>query len=115
MTYSSSMSLSRSRYAERNQNIFSFRADRKGLGPVSNSIVLVVLLCILGLFYIAQVTKTSALGYQVNELQTKHGELQKQHDELQVAAARLQSLDRVASSKPAKTLVTTAPTATIAN
>lgn len=115
MTYSSSMSLSRSRFGSRNQNTTSFRSEKKQIGPVSNTIVLIVLACLLGLFYLAQVTKTNAYGYTINELSQKQAELKTQHNELEVASARLQALDRAKNSKPAKNLVSVAPTATITN
>ncbi len=109
------MSLSRSRFGTRNQNTTSFRSEKKGIGPISNTIVLIVLACLLGLFYLAQVTKTNAYGYKISELTERQSELKAQHSELEVASARLQALDRVKTSEPAKNLVTVAPTATIAN
>ncbi len=115
MTYSSSMSLSRTQFTARNQNRISFNTGKTGFGPVSNTILLIVLGCLLGLFYLAQVTKTNAFGYQINELTQKQTELQAAHDQLEVASARLQSLDRVKNSQPAKKLVSVAPTATVAN
>lgn len=109
------MSLSRSRFGTRNQNTTSFRSGKKGIGPISNTIVLIVLACLLGLFYLAQVTKTNAHGYKINELTQRQSELKAEHNQLEVASARLQALDRARDSKPAKNLVTVAPTATIAN
>lgn len=109
------MSLSRSRFGSRNQNITSLRSQKKGIGPISNTIVLIVLACLLGLFYLAQVTKTNAYGYQINELTQRQSELRAQHSELEVASARLQALDRVKNSAPAKNLVSVAPTGTVAN
>lgn len=115
MTYSSSLALGRQRFANRNQNTTSLRAQEKRLGPVSNTIMLIVLACLLGLLYLTQVTKTNALGYQIDDLQAEHGSLQSEHDELQIASARLQALDRVKNSEVAKNLVTVAPSATIQN
>jgi hypothetical protein len=109
------MSISRSRFAQRNQNSTSFRSEKQGIGPVSNTIILIVLACLLGLFYLAQVTKTNAYGYQINELSQKQTELRATHDQLEVASARLQSVERVKNSKPAKSLVSVAPTTTLAN
>jgi hypothetical protein len=83
------------------------------IGPVSNSIVLVILSCLLGLLYLTQVTKTNASGYKLDQLKKEYSLLEKNHDELELSAARLQSMDRVASSKAAKNLVSVAPTATI--
>lgn len=115
MTYSSSLSMSRNYYAQRNQNSTSFRGSKKGIGPVSNTIVLIVLLCLLGMFYLAQVTKTNSFGYKISELSARQEELKSEHDQLEVASARLQSLERVKNSQPAGRLVSTAPTATITN
>jgi hypothetical protein len=85
----------------------------KTIGPVSNSIVLVLLSCLLGLLYLTQVTKTNATGYQINQLKEQYSQLQKDHDELELSAARLQSMDRVAKSPVASNLVSVAPTATV--
>ena len=130
MTYSSALSLSRGQYAQaahtaplrnrqtyagRNQNVVSFaRAERK-LGPISNTIILVVLVCLLGLLYLTQVTKTNTFGYQINSLQHKQAQLQAEHDDLTLASAQLQSLDRVQHSSTAGSLVAVAPSGTVQN
>lgn len=87
----------------------------RAIGPVSNTIILVVLACILGLLYLTQVTKTNAYGYKINNLQSQQASLSQQNDDLQVAAARQQALDRVADSQVAKNMVSVAPTATVQN
>src|SRR5689334_22930069 len=127
MTYSSAVSLSRGQfggparatfsrgpqtYAGRNQNVVAYAASERRLGPISNTIILVVLACLLGLLYLTQVTKTNAFGYQINDLQQKQAALQAEHDDLTLASARLQSLNRVQNSDEAKNLVAIAPTAT---
>lgn len=113
MTYSSSVSASRRQYARRHQNTVTFKATARTLGPVSNSVVLMVLACLIGLLYLAQVTKTSSLGYTINGLSEKKSELTSEKAGLEVTAARLQSLDRVAASEAAKKLVSVAPSGTI--
>jgi hypothetical protein len=115
MTYSSSLAMSRGRYAGRNQNTTSFRVTEHTLGPISNSIILIVLACLLGLLYLTQVTKTNAYGYTINALNKQQTSLQQQHDQLQVASARLQALERVKNSAAAKNLVSVAPSATVQN
>lgn len=115
MTYSSSLSMSRQRYAGRNQNTTSFRNQERALGPISNTIMLIVLACILGLLYLTQVTKTNAYGYKINSLSQQQSQLQQEHAELEVASARLQALDRVKNSEVAKNLVSIAPDATLQN
>jgi hypothetical protein len=107
--------MNRSRYQGRNQNSINFRAQARTLGPISNTIILIVLACLLGLLYLTQVTKTNAYGYQINGLQQQKAKLNSQHDDLEVASARLQSLSRVSNSGVAKNLVSVAPTATVRN
>lgn len=109
------MALDRQRFGMRNQNTTNFKSEKRGIGPVSNTIILVVLACLLGLLYLTQVTKTNAFGYKINSLNEQQAQLQQEHDELEVAAARLQSLDRVKNSDVAKGLVSVAPSATVQN
>lgn len=113
MTYSSSLALSRRRFASRHQNAVSFQEQTTSIGPVSNTIILLVLSCLLGLLYLTQVTKTNSSGYIINDLQKQHTQLQKEHEDLELTAARLQSLDRVSSSPANQSLVSVAPTTTV--
>ncbi len=116
MTYSSSLAMSRQRYsARRNQNAVSFKREKRGIGPVSNTIILIILGCVLGLLYLTQVTKTTAFGYKINDLRTQASSLQAEHDELEVASARLQSLERVKSSPVANNLVSVASSGVVQN
>lgn len=115
MTYSSSLAVNRQRFAVKNQNTTTFAANEKALGPISNTIILIVLACVLGLMYLTQVTKTNAYGYRINSLTTEATALQQEHDELEVAAARLQALNRVKDSDAAKNLVSVAPAGTLSN
>ena len=113
MTYSSSLSMNRTRFSGRNQNSVSFQAKARTLRPVSNTITLIVLACLLGLLYLTQVTKTNAFGYQIDSMQQKQSQLKSEHDDLEVASARLQSLNRVQNSEVAKSMVPVAPSATV--
>lgn len=113
MTYSSSVSMSRKRFATRHQNVVAINQSARTIGPISNTIMLVVLSCLLGLLYLTQVTKTNANGYEIDSLQKEHASLQKENEQLELAAARLQSLDRVADSKVSKNLVSVAPSSTL--
>lgn len=115
MTYSSTLTVGRQRYARRNQNSVSFMGESRKLGPISNAVVLIVLACLLGLVYLTQVTKTNAYSYQIKSLQQEQSSLKDERDELEVASARLQALDTIKASKEAQSLVTVAPTATIQN
>lgn len=113
MTYSSSLAMSRKRFAVRHQNAVSFREQTRTIGPVSNTVILVVLSCLLGLLYLTQVTKTNANGYTIDGLSKQHAQLQKEHEDLELTAARLQSIDRVADSPASKNLVSVAPSGTV--
>ena len=115
MTYSSSVSVNRHSYVRRGQNSISFRSRTKTLGPVSNTIVLILLACLIGLLCLTQVTKTNGYGYQINTLQRQQSQLESEKENLEVTAARLQSLDRIKSSQVAKSLVPTSPAGTIRN
>lgn len=115
MTYSSSLAIGRQRYARRNQNTTSFKKESRGFGPVSNTIILIVLSCLLGLLYLTQVTKTNAFGYKIDELRSESASLQVEHDELEVASARLQSLERAKNSPVANNMVSVAPADVIQN
>lgn len=105
--------MGRQRYAGRNQNTTSLRDRETRLGPISNTVLLIVLACLLGLMYLTQVTKTNSYGYRINELQQQQTQLKDEQAELEIASARLQSLERVKNSKQAQALVATAPTATL--
>lgn len=121
MTYSSTLAMGRQQMVSRTpgqnvsrgQNSVSFRVTDKRLGPVSNTIVLIVLACLLGLLYLTQVTKTNAYGYQINKLQNEQSSLQQQHEDLSVASAREQSLERVASSAQAQAMTPATPSGAV--
>ena len=105
--------MGRSRFATRGQNAVSFRSDSRRLGPVSNAIVLLVLICLIGLVYLTQVTKTNEYSYQIRELQTKQSTLKEEQKDLELTAARLKSIDSEALANATSGLVTVAPTETI--
>lgn len=113
MTYSSSLALGRSQFSGHGRNSVSFRASERKFGPISNTIILIVLACLLGLLYLTQVTKTNAYGYTINELHVQQTALQSKNADLQVDSARLQSLDRAQNSTVASTMVAVAPTASV--
>jgi hypothetical protein len=115
MTYSSSLAVGRQRYASRNQNTTSFQARGRSIGPVSNTIILIVLACIVGLLYLTQVTKTNAYSYQINDLKDQQAGLRAEHDQLAIDSARLQAQERIKNSDVSKKLVSVAPTGIVQN
>lgn len=88
----------------RNQNTAKFQL-RDGLGPVTSTVLVILLLSVLGLIYLTQITKTSNYGYQINELREQRAELQDKQAALQVETARLQSLQRAQESDVAASMV----------
>lgn len=115
MTYGKTVLSSRASAYQRNHNVVTMNTNRSALGPVSNIIVLVVLMCLLGLMYLTQVTKTNALGYKVSDLTSKQTDLKEEYASLQVESERLQSLERVKASEAAAKLPDTRPTAFVSN
>ena len=117
MTYSNTLALGRRHYGpnRRHQNSVSFRREGKRVGPVTNTIILIVLACLLGLLYLTQVTKTNTYGYQINSLQQQQTQLQSQNSQLQVTSASLQAVSKVQSSQVSQSLVPVAPSATVPN
>jgi hypothetical protein len=115
MTYGKNVSISRQAAYQKNRNVITMSASKAGLGPVSNAIVLILVMCLLGLMYLTQVTKTNALGYKVSELNTKQAQLKEDYASLEVESVRLQSLERVKSSEVAQKMTDTKPTAVVAN
>ncbi|HKU18231.1 MAG TPA: hypothetical protein VJP80_03065 [Candidatus Saccharimonadales bacterium] len=114
MTYSSSLAVGRkTAFAARGQNGVVFRTQERALGPVSNTVILIVLALVLGMLYLTQVTKTNAYGYQINGLQQQQAQLTAEHNDLEVASARLQAVPRIQNSAEAKSLVATAPAETV--
>src|SRR5438067_11730741 len=113
MTYSSSLALGRQRYQRPNQNAVSFRLERRTLGPISNTVPLIILACLLGLLYLTQVTKTNSYGYRITNLKDQAAKLHQEHDQLEVTSARMQALDRVRDRPVAKNLVSVSPSATV--
>lgn len=113
MTYSSSASVNRQRFSTRGQNAVSFKAESKRLGPVSNAIVLLVMVCLIGLVYLTQVTKTNSFSYEINNLETQQSQLKEEQKDLELTAARLRSVDENRVAQASQGLVSVAPSGTI--
>ncbi len=116
MTYSSSLALGRAQYSgAHNRNSISFRVKAKSLGPVSNTIILIVLVCLLGLLYLSQVTETNVYGFRLNSLEQQQASLKNENANLEVASAQLQSVGQAQNSVVAKNMVTITPSASAIN
>jgi uncharacterized membrane protein len=111
MTYSASVTMSRARFSHKGQNTVTFVREDRRMGPVTNSIVLVVLVCLLGMLYLTQVTHTNSLSYKINSLQKKQADLKDEKQNLELSSARLQSIESIKSSQAASKLVSATPVA----
>jgi len=88
----------------RNQNLTAFMPSEK-LGPISHTVLVVLLVAFLGLLYLTQLTRTSAFAYEINEVNEAQAQLVAEHDDLRIENARLQSLTRVQQSAIAAEMV----------
>lgn len=113
MTYSSSASVNRQRFSTRGQNAVSFKTESKRLGPITNAVVLLVMVCLIGLVYLTQVTKTNSFSYQINDLEHKQSELKDEQKDLELTAARLRDVNSERVAKASAGLVSVAPSGTI--
>ena len=77
---------------------------QEGFGPITRTLLLVIVVGTLGLMYLTQITKTSAYGFQIAQLEDRRNELQDKNESLRVETARLQSIERVRNSEFAATL-----------
>ncbi len=109
MTYSQATSVRARSAFGRNQNTTSFSSSRPAVGPVSNVIILVIIVALLGLVYLTQVTKTYGLGYKLSDLTSRSKQLNDEYDGLQLESAKLKTIDRVEKSTVASAMTTVAP------
>ncbi len=113
MTYSSAVNVRRQRFTARGQNAVTFKTSSKRLGPVSNAIVLLAVICMLGLVYLTQVTKTNSYSYQIDQLEQRQSTLREEQKDLELSAARLRAIDDTRITASAEELVAATPTGTI--
>lgn len=110
MTYSEATSSARRPAFGRNQNITYHKSSKTNIGPVSNIIIITVIICLMGLIYLTQVTKTYALGYKLDELTQRKDQLTSQNSNLELESAKLRSIEKVKSSQANATMNTVSPT-----
>lgn len=93
----------------RNQNTVAFASAVK-IGPISNTIIIALLLTLLGLLYLTQAGGVSAYDYQSNDISNKISSLTEQKSDLAVENARLTALQSVKSSTVAQNMTTPSDT-----
>lgn len=98
---------------KRNQNTIKHALNSKQFGPVTHTVIVVLLLSVMGLMYLAQINKTNAYTYPINQLETRKEAFLDEQAELQVEAARLGSLETVKNSSVARNLTSPSNTQAI--
>jgi cell division protein FtsL len=88
----------------RNTNTVRHRSTTDGFGPITKTLLLVMIVGMFGLLYLTQITKTSSYSYQISELENTRDEMRQENQSLAVQAARLKSIERIEKSTVAKTL-----------
>jgi hypothetical protein len=71
------------------------------------------MVCLIGLVYLTQVTKTNSFSYEINSLEQKQTQLKEEQKDLELTAARLRAVDSDRLAKAAQGLVSVAPSGTI--
>lgn len=64
-------------------------------GPVTLAVALIFLVCLLSLFFLAQVFQSSTKGYEISELESDMEELKEQNKALEIKAAELRSFENI--------------------
>jgi hypothetical protein cdivTM_20657 len=90
----------------RNQNSTRFQSRVK-LGPVAHTVLVALMITVLGLIYLTQAIKTTAYGYEAQDLDSQISELSAKKSELEVQNARLTSLERAKNSNVAAAMTLT--------
>ena len=80
------------------------------LGPISNAIIIALLLTLLGLLYLTQAGSVSGYDYESNDVSNKISTLTEQKSDLAVENARLTALQSVKDSSVAQRMATPADT-----
>lgn len=63
------------------------------VGPISFKFILLIILCILGLFFITQSNESSLKGYKIRDLEEEKNRLILENEKLNAEAAQLKSLN----------------------
>ena len=68
------------------------RRTKKGLGSISQIVIISLLTLLFGLIYVAEGTKATGLDYEISAVESEITEMTARRDELAVEKARLQSV-----------------------
>ena len=97
MTYAQLTALSRSNYnrAQTRGNTFRPKVKEDAIKPMSNFIIILVLVCLLIVIYLLQVNTTNSYSYVINDLNQQQSQLQEEYEVLLVESTKLESNERV--------------------
>jgi len=70
-------------------------SSRLKSGPVTMVMVVIFLICVLSLFFLAQVFQSSTKGYEITELHDQIKNLEEQNKSLEIEAAELKSFENL--------------------
>lgn len=96
---------------QRNQNTVAYSGPTK-MGPITHTVLVSLMVAVLGLIYLAQVTKSSTFGYTLQQQSDTLASLNAEQRDLQIENARLQALNTIKDSNVAKAMTTPASTTT---
>lgn len=66
-------------------------SSKINLGPVTLTIITIVLVCLLSLFYLSQIFTSSTKGYEMSDLEKRASGLREENRKLEIKAAELKS------------------------
>lgn len=107
MSQSTTFMLSKSQSNQqwrRGRNTVRYGQGAAQLGPVAHTVIVAVLLCVMGLMYLAQINKTNAYTYPINEMENKKSALLDEQQQLRVESARLTSLQQIKNNNVARSM-----------
>lgn len=93
----------------RNQNTVSHISTTK-LGPVTQIVIIALMITVLGLIYLTQATRATNYDYATEKINSQISELNEQKSDLEIENARLASLESVKNSSVASTMTTASST-----
>ena len=96
-----------SRSYGRNNNIAIFQPTDK-LGAVTQFLMLVILIAVLGIFFLMNSSKPALYGSDIQEIDSKISDLEIKKADLEVENARLTALSNIENSEVAKKMTTPA-------
>lgn len=83
---------------ERKKSVKSHSVPSGGIGRLTLNFLLVVLICVLGVFYIFEVNNLATKGYEIRGLEKKIQELKENNEKLRIREAELKSMYNIEQS-----------------